>query len=247
MIDAGRMAALVSRPGIDPRVNVTIGTVKDVAYDAAHGMFADVNIVPTGDLVNCMVGVEYAGNHYGSWAKLKVDDVVLVAIINGDRAQGGVVIARLYRESDLPPTELSAEENPSETVTDATDNVVLRVEPGKKYILRTSGAGGAVDVKVEGDGELNIEQAGTGNVYITVAGGSNKVYVGDRDGTQPLSLGQTLQNHLDATKSYTDAHTHLAGLLVAPPSGGPVTGTTGAPVGAAPNVPDVRATKVNGV
>lgn len=71
---------------------------------------------------------------------------------------------------------------------------------------------------------------------LNVAGGG-KVYIGANDGTEPVALGQTLKDHLDALKAYIDGHTHTYGLA----AGTTVPTPTSAPT-ASPSVPDVRAT-----
>lgn len=250
-IDGNKLSAMVSRPGIDPRINLSFAVVTDVAFDGKHGMFADVALVPTGETMTALVGVSYAGARFGSWEPVEVDDIVLVALPVGDPSYGAVIVSRFYRSSDLPPDELKGTTGVDGDVADPTPNVVLRVKPGAKYILRTSGDTGDVDVKVEGNGAVRIEAAGSGDVHVKQSGSGNvfvfaagKVYAGVDDttsGSQPVALGQTLATFLASVQGYLDAHVHTPGTFAN--SGGPVVGASGPP-NPSPSPPDVRAVKV---
>ena len=69
---------------------------------------------------------------------------------------------------------------------------------------------------------------------------ANEIKLGDAAATEAIALGTAVKGHLDAIKTYVDAHTHVAGTLAAPSGGGAVTGATGAPASASPSVPDVE-------
>ena len=241
-IDAGRLSAIVGRPGIDPRAWIRFGVITDIAFDPQFGEFADVTLQPDGQQITAMVGIAYAGNGFGLWAPLHIEDIVLVAIADGDMAQGCVIISRFHRESDKPPADFRSSSN----AEDPTDDVVLRVESGKKLTIRTAGDAGNISIKAESNGSITIDAAGssdvtvknsgTGNVYVTVSDPVSKVFLGASSGTQPLTLGQTIQSYLNAQQTWASLHVH------------PETGVnTGPPTVPPPTVPTVTATKVNGV
>lgn len=71
---------------------------------------------------------------------------------------------------------------------------------------------------------------------LNVSGGG-KVYIGSNDGTEPVALGQTLKDYLDALKAYIDGHTHNFTWTATPG-----TSATTSPLTPSPSVPDVRAT-----
>lgn len=235
-IDSQRLAKLAQRPGIDPRVWLTFAAVDEVMWDESAdggGMYCNCHLLASGESITAIVAVPYAGARFGAWYSPEPDDIVLVGIADGDMSNGGVVLARFYRGSDLPPRDLSAEENPAEQVTAATTNVVMRVKPGSKYILRTSGDGGAVDVKAEGNGTLSLEAAGSGDVHVKQSGSGNvfvnaagKVYVGadsTTDGTQPPALGTDTQTYLTQLATFLQALTlPVSGAVAGPPAPGTV-------------------------
>ena len=106
-IDAGRLAAAMQRPGIDPREWVTRARVMELGYDAENGLFADVQFLPGGEIETCLIGTGYAGNGFGAYAPLKIGDIVLVAIPQGDPGEGPVVFSRIWTAADKPPPELA--------------------------------------------------------------------------------------------------------------------------------------------
>jgi hypothetical protein len=128
------MASAVSRPGIDPRVWLTLAVVKDVGYDSDEGLFADVQYQPSGDFETALIGAAYAGSRFGSWRPVRVDDTVLVAVPMGDPGHGPVIVARMWNAGDKPATDFGSGEDPAEDTIDV-------IEPGKNYILKTSDNG----------------------------------------------------------------------------------------------------------
>ena len=44
--DPARLASLVSRPGIDPRIHLSLAVVDKVRVDPEHGVFADITLLP---------------------------------------------------------------------------------------------------------------------------------------------------------------------------------------------------------
>lgn len=148
--DAGAMARMVARPGMDTRVWLTLAIVTKVSYDAAHGIFADVQFQPGGEPETALVGAAYAGGEFGLYCPIDVNDTVLVALPMGDPGNGPVIIARMWAAADKPSAEFGSGEV-------ATDNVVLRMRPGKKFRVITSDSGDGFEVDVGGDGNITLK------------------------------------------------------------------------------------------
>lgn len=147
-IDLGRLSAAAQRPGIDPRVWITLALVKEVGFDAEQGIFVDVQLQPSGELETCFLGAAYAGAEFGMYAPVQVDDMVLVAVPSGDPNHGPVIISRMWDAGDKPHADMNG------TGGAASDNMVLRLKSGAKLLIRTSGDGGEVDIQVEGGANL---------------------------------------------------------------------------------------------
>jgi hypothetical protein len=174
-IDLARLASAIQRPGSDPSVHLSWGIVGALGFDAAQGIFADVKLIPDGTIETCFVAAAYAGGAFGMWCPLRVDDMVLVALPNGDPNTGPVVISRIWNGADVPsddfknPTQDNGEDVPS-------DDFVIRIAPGKNYKLRVSDSTGdnatqgGIDVKVEGAGTFKVETAGSGAATFTASG-----------------------------------------------------------------------------
>lgn len=133
-IDVGRMSAAASRPGIDPRIWGSWAIITELGFDPEQGVFADVQLQPTGETETVYVGTTYAGGGFGTWRPLKVDDTVFLMFPNGDPNNGGVIVARQWNGGDPPPAEFANGETPIE-------DLVELVEPGKNYKVLVSNGG----------------------------------------------------------------------------------------------------------
>lgn len=165
-IDTGRLAAAASRPGIDPRIWLTRAVVKDVAFDPDQGLFADIQFQPDGAIETALVGAAMAGDDFGSYWPLHVDDIVLVALSMGDPADGPVIIARLWSGSEKPPIQLSKDDLGVDG-GDVTSDPTTRLEDGTT--LRIVGKKGA-SYKIELDGNATFEIVGTGGTTVLIDG-----------------------------------------------------------------------------
>lgn len=141
-LDAGKLARVIQRPGIDTRAWIEVGIVKALGFDAAEGAFADVMFVPSGQVETCYVATAQTGSSlvggvrkgHGAWLPLEVDDTVLVAIPGGDTNRGPVVFARLWNSGDPPPAQVGQ----GEALTDDWWSIV---KPGQRFELLASVAG----------------------------------------------------------------------------------------------------------
>lgn len=174
-IDASRIAQLASRPGADPRVWITFADVTQLGFDPDEGIFADLTFQPSGTQETALIGAPYAGNEFGDWCPLNVGDVVLVAVPLGDPGTGPTIITRVWKASDKPSADFKAEQQ-QDGADVPTQDRVLRVQPGQKYKVRTSGNGDGFDFQVEGDGNVVIKAA---QGEMLLQGGTQKFIRGD--------------------------------------------------------------------
>ena len=166
-IDMGLLAEGISRPGIDPRIWVSYGVLLSEPYietiEGRQDIIVDVMLMPSGAIETARVGAIYAGNGFGFYAPLHVDDEVLVLAPSGDPDEGLVIAQRFWSPADPPPASLAA--NP--------EDVTLVVESGKN--LRMSVLGG---------GNIYLNATGSGDVNIAVADG--KVRLGSESASKAV-------------------------------------------------------------
>jgi hypothetical protein len=211
-LDVGRLSAAVSRPGIDPRLWLTLATVKDVAYDAEFGMYADVQFLPEGDFQTCYIGSEYAGDDFGMFFPPKVDDIVLVAVPEGQPGNGCVLIKRLWHATAKPPAEMGDSTTPEET--DASSDPVLVVEANRT--LKIIARGGAnVRLEVADAGKVQIAATGAAQIEVT---GESAIIVNSPD----VRIGDTAGNPIarvgDIVAGMLPSMTTVAGPVTAVPT-----------------------------
>jgi hypothetical protein len=175
-LDTQRLGQALARPGMDPRVWVTLAYANgESAVDAPEGVFVDVTLSPSGQVVCARVGTGYAGNSFGAYGKIHKDDELVVVIPNGDPAEGAVVVARLWSQADPPPSDAIVE----------VDEVVLDIEADKPYRLRTSGSG-----KIEVDAESKITLKSDDTIILDC----DKVRLGKEAAVEQLVMGSTYRS-----------------------------------------------------
>jgi hypothetical protein len=156
-LDISKLGQSLSGPGRDTRTWVSIAFANGESYfDAAHGVFVDVTLAPSGQQMTARVPSNYAGARFGFYAKIHIDDEIVVAIPNGDPAEGAVVVGRLWSAADIPPADGATN----------VDEVMLVVEKDKSFRLRCSGGG-----KIEIDAEADVTITTTGDANV-IAGGT---------------------------------------------------------------------------
>jgi hypothetical protein len=140
--DMVRISSAVQRPGIDPRVWCSLGYARaESVLDAKHGDFVDVTLLPSELEVTCRIPQGYAGKDFGSnKGRIHKDDEVVVLFPDGDPATGGVIVARLWSASDVPP----------QLAIDNPKDVVEVVEKDTNLRGKVSGSG-VVDLSMEAD------------------------------------------------------------------------------------------------
>ena len=196
-MDMGRLAEAVSRPGIDPRLWTSLAHVDAIAFDAEEGVLVDITLRPSGIEETARLGAMYAGNGFGLYAPIAVDDEVLVAIPMGDTANGLVIVQRMHSPADPPFPEQRAGAGGDV----ASDDVVLRVQSGKRLRVFTAG-GGTLEMTVEGGGAM-VLKTGTGRIEM-------------QNASQSYVRGESYADALDLFLTSLEAFT--AGLIAAPPA-----------------------------
>ena len=159
-VDTGALSHAVSRPGIDPRSWLSLAVVEALGFDQAHGVFADIRYLPSGDTDTALVGSQYAGGGFGTLCPPKVEDVVLVAVPDGHTGLGPVIIARMWSKADPPPVDFAGEND--EPTTDPT----TRVEDGATFRI-VAKAGANVRIELEGAGSFTVEATGAATVNLS--------------------------------------------------------------------------------
>lgn len=208
VIDARRIAALSRGPGMDTRYNLVLAAVDAIVVDPEEGVFLDITLFPNEEPETAIMGVPYAGNGFGFYFPLYEEDVVLVAIPDGDTNSGPIVIARMWCKADPPPTEVKTTIPVSQAAGMYTpsDDVVLRVKSAGKFKTFTAG-GGTTEITIEGAGKF-ILQTESGDVELLSSSGNIKML----GGTQPYVRGTT---YADAEGVFLDAlGVLMTGLLV---------------------------------
>lgn len=142
--DTMRIAAAISRPGIDPRFWVSYAIVNAVGIDE-EGVFIDVTTMPTLGQYTARLASSYAGPGYGSYVPVGINDEVLVEAPSGDPLEGLVVSGRLHSASDNIPEDVQNFPNDLVTVVKQGQSFRLGVSGGGKvYIGQTTAADAAV-------------------------------------------------------------------------------------------------------
>lgn len=161
-VDTSRLGKALARPGMDTRTWVSLAIIKSVHVDAAEGVFCDVLLMPARRQVTARLGTGYAGNGFGFYTPVTVDDEVLVEAPNGDPDQGLVVTQRLHSASDPPPQD----------VVDNPEDVLLHIQAGKSIRIVTEGEGDVIiDARGSGVVKLGDEDAtrGVARIHDAVA------------------------------------------------------------------------------
>ena len=210
-VDQGRLRALVSGPGVDTRYNLVLAVVDSVTVDPAEGVFCDISFLPHEQPETAFLGVPYAGDGFGFYFPVEVDDIVLVGVPNGDPGLGPVIISRMWSAADKPFAELQGTadaDNPGQY--DPSSDVVLKTKAGSNYKTIVPG-GGTASTAVSGGGDITLAVTGGGDVEITAAGTSQ---VKLQDGSQAFVRGNAFDGQLDtflsALETFTGAISAMA-------------------------------------
>lgn len=182
-IDTERLANAVSRPGIDPRIWISYAVLMTEPYvettEGQQDVVADVMLLPSGMIETARVSAIYAGNGFGLYAPLHIDDEVLVLAPSGDPDEGMVITQRLWSPADLPPVELA--EN--------TEDVLLVVETDKNLRIKTLGAGNVI---------LAVD---TGKVFLGAETGTEPAAKGTSLKGYLDSLVTSIQTHIHVVQA----------------------------------------------
>lgn len=133
-IDSQRLSALVSRPGIDPRVWCSLCVLDKLVIDD-EGVFADVHILSTAtadddgnvvaQLETVRVASMYSGTGWGIYAPIEPGDEVIVNWPDGDPDHGGILVGRNWSAADPPPQ--LAQDNPADFLLVTKKDVNIRI------------------------------------------------------------------------------------------------------------------------
>lgn len=189
-IDPQRLAQLMSMPGIDPRVWVSLCVVVKVVVDTGSqtaGVFADVQLLdtvtlddggnPVAQTETVRVATDYAGSGFGEFMPPAAGDEVLVVWPSGHPDHGGVLIKRMWAASDPPPSV--AKNNPNDlclvikkdtnmrVVSQGNGNQILQIDKGKVLLGNESGTSPVARKNDHSDcGTFTFLAAGTTSVNV---------------------------------------------------------------------------------
>lgn len=190
-LDARRLAGLVRGPGMDTRYHIALAVVDAVVVDPREGVFVDIAFMPGEESETALMGVPYAGNGFGFYFPVKQDDVVLVAIPDGDVNAGPVIISKMWCRADPPPAEVA-----SETPVDGAEGMK---QPSPDIILRAE-AGANTRIIVSAGANITLTVEGAGNVNLVVADGSVNLAMDSNTPNQGVVNGQAIDSFTGATQ-----------------------------------------------
>jgi len=115
LLDFGRIAEAVSRPGIDPRSWLVYARIDDdpdaIVWDAELGWFVDVTVVSgqlAGEPVLARVSAD-ALSSGGRYTPPRANALVLLAVPNGDSNDECVVLMQLHSSDRTAPTTVNGD------------------------------------------------------------------------------------------------------------------------------------------
>ena len=157
--DVERIREALSGPGADTRFWASAGLVTAEPTIEPGGVYAAVQLVPSGIEITARLGVAYAGPGRGVWAPLHKDDEVLVVVPDGDFASGAVIVARLGNAIDTVPDEF---DNKKLVVKQATgEDILVLTDSGGKVMLGSANATSHAVKHEELDAALTAWATGT--------------------------------------------------------------------------------------
>lgn len=204
-LDMGRLRQLTSGPGTDTRYMLVLAVVDKVVVDPREGIFCDISFLPMEEPETAQLGVPYAGNGFGFYFPVEEDDIVLVAIPDGDPGAGPVIISRIWNAADKPIAESAGAADPDIGPGQyrPSGDVILKTKSGASFKTLISGGGNA-ETAVTGGGKIGLSTSGGGHVEINAAGGA---VVKLQDASQAFVRGDDFDTHIDtyvdAVKTYT--------------------------------------------
>ena len=147
-----------------------------------------------------------AGNGFGAWAPLAVDDMVLVAVPGGDSNDGGVIISRLWTGLERPPA-LAQGAMGAHNMSDPSNDLSVRVEDGKKLLVQTHA--GAIEITAEAAG-IRIATTGAFTVSLTAPDATVNFQAANQPFVRGDAYADALGDFLDALDTFTDGIAHAA-------------------------------------
>jgi phage baseplate assembly protein gpV len=216
-LDVGSLAKAVSRPGIDPRRWIELGQVTERGVDE-NGVFVDVRLLPSMDLVTCYVTSRDATPDGGSLCAPAVGAIVVVAFPGGDENGGGFVLGQVWNGSAAPPAEFRGA-----LPLEPTDDPVTVVRAGATLRL-VAREGASIRLEVSGPGKVELVSTGESTVEVrsetAVIVDSPDVRLGDTPGSQVARVGDLV---VGSTPPMVSPAGPIAAVGVPPTSNGGIT------------------------
>jgi hypothetical protein len=138
------MGRALSHPGIDPRVWASEAVVKAVNV-AADGVYLDVLLIPDNVMETARWSTMYAGDGFGLYFPVRIDDTVMVVAPSGEPDYGLVAGPCWWSPAEAVPQD--AINNPNDAL------LVMQTNRNVRFVT-------------QGSGNLVLDPRGTGKVLL---------------------------------------------------------------------------------
>lgn len=167
-----------SRPGIDPRLWVSYGTIDEDTEDVKSirfladdgtplpsGPLATVTLQPSGVTVVCRIASFIAGIGEGSWYPFQEKDEVLVVCPEGSTGAGPVIIGRLNQEIDKFPGIVAGQDATKNTFGFWRMRTPFIIESAASILLRSAKTGS--QIAIDPTGQVILNNGDKNNLFIS--------------------------------------------------------------------------------
>ena len=182
-----------SRPGIDPRAWVSLGTVDEDAPDARSVRFNDDdgNPLPTGPLVTvtlqpsgitvvCRVASFIAGIGEATWFPIQGKDEVLVVLPQGSERACPVIVGRLNQSIDTFPGIVAGQDATKNTFGFWRIRTPFVIESAEAFLIRSAKTGSQIGI--DPTGQVILNNGDKNNIFIgsdaiSISSGDESVFI----------------------------------------------------------------------
>jgi len=177
-MDASSIGAAFARPGMDPRMWISYGTVDPDAPDARSIRFKDedgkslptgplvtVTLQPSGITVACRVAGFVAGNGEGAYYPFLEKDEVIVALPGGVGTGSPVIIGRMNQGIDVWPEIVAGQDATSNTFGFWRMRTPFIIESAESILLRSAKTGS--QIAIDPTGQVILNNGDKHNLFIS--------------------------------------------------------------------------------
>lgn len=192
-MDLASMADGMTRPGIDPRQWISLGTVDQDSPDAHSVRFVDdegnplttgplvtVTLQPSGITCVCRVASFIAGVGEGTWSPIQEKDEVLVALPQGEEAANPVIIGRLNQALDTWPQIVAGQDAGGNKFGFWRLRTPFVIESAESFLIRSAKTGSQIGLDPQGQVILNNGDKNNifiGSDAISISSGDDNTFI----------------------------------------------------------------------